>query len=141
MKLIVTVWSVVSGPRLKEWNNTSQDKARDRIGETEGRQSERRVLRVHGFPTVNKAINFIFQVLKLIRIDTAGTGEYNSTCLICQTSTTSANYGLLGRQGGWPHGRVAFYLRLPYARACMDDTTHVHTYAVAFAKLARVLAL
>lgn len=95
---------------------------------------------LHGFPTVNKAINFISPVLKLIR--TAGTGEYNSTCLIRRTSTTSANYGLLGRQGVWPHGRVAFYLRLPYARARMDDTTHVYTlYALAYAKLARVLAL
>lgn len=61
---------------------TRRQSRRDRIGQAEERQNERRVLYVHGFPTVNKAINFISRVLKLIRIGTAGTGEYNSTCLI-----------------------------------------------------------
>lgn len=138
MKLIVTVWSVVSVPHSKEWNNTKTQL--NRTKKAERRQNERRVLRVHGFPTVNKAINFISSVLKLIRIGTAGTGEYNSTCLIRRTSMTSANYGLLGRQGVWPHGRVAFYLRLPYARA--RTIPHTYTlYALTYAKLARVLAL
>jgi len=153
MKLIVTVWSVVSVPRSKEWNNTKTKL--NRIRKAEGRQSERRVLRVHGFPTVNKAINFISPVLKLIRIGTAGNGEYNSTCLIRRTSMTSANYGLLRStenlaprsRGILPtftirsrmHGRDTHTHTHTHTHIC--TRARVHTYAVAFTKLARVLAL
>lgn len=132
---------MIQDTRTKDPPRRKRDRERERDV-----KERRRVLGVHGFPTVNKAINFISPGLEKKKKElipdryTRGipVNDNSTCCLIRRTSTTSANYGLLGRHGdSGPHGRVAFYLWLSArAHACTQVWVHALIWVIAFAELA-----
>jgi len=101
---------------------------------------------LHGFPTVNKAINFISRPEKgdssRIGISAVPVNNNSTCCLIRRTSTASANYGLLGRHGNFgPHGRVAFYLWLPACARTIRTHTRTRLHMIVSAEVARACRL
>jgi len=93
--------------------------------DAEGRWSERRVHGARGFPTVNKAINFIpgpethpdrraWHRLNIIQLVVLSGGHLRP----------GANYGLLGRTRGTPGPTVAW--RFTYGYAHTKPPPHHH---------------